>query len=69
MNILLILIPMSVLFAAGFLAAFIWAVRNGQYEDTTTPSLRVLFDEKTASTPAKRAGCQGAGASVNSNQS
>ncbi|HXG47472.1 MAG TPA: cbb3-type cytochrome oxidase assembly protein CcoS [Methylomirabilota bacterium] len=69
MNVLLILIPLSVLLAGGFLAAFIWAVCNGQYEDTTTPSLRVLFDDKTASTPANRAGGPGAGGSVNSNQS
>ena len=28
-----------------FVGAFIWAVRSGQYEDTVTPSLRVLADE------------------------
>ena len=27
------------------LAAFIWAVRSGQYEDTCTPSMRVLLDD------------------------
>jgi cbb3-type cytochrome oxidase maturation protein len=25
--------------------AFIWAVRSGQYEDTCTPSMRLLVEE------------------------
>jgi len=29
-----------------FLAMFIWAVKSGQYEDTYTPSIRILFDEE-----------------------
>jgi cbb3-type cytochrome oxidase maturation protein len=32
-----------------FLAGFIWAVRSGQYEDTSTPSLRVLAEEPPSS--------------------
>lgn len=42
MSILFLLIPLSVLLAAGFLGAFIWAVRSGQYEDTCTPAMRLL---------------------------
>jgi cbb3-type cytochrome oxidase maturation protein len=34
--------------AAGFLGAFIWAVRSGQYEDTCTPSLRLLLRDTAA---------------------
>ena len=49
--ILILLIPLSILFATGFLVAFIWAVRSGQYQDTTTPSLRPLLEEP--SPPAK----------------
>jgi len=30
----------------GFLIAFIWAVKTGQFEDTFTPSIRVLFEDK-----------------------
>ena len=33
---------------APFLAAFIWAVRSGQYEDTCTPSMRLLLDDPAA---------------------
>jgi cbb3-type cytochrome oxidase maturation protein len=45
MNIIFLLIPVSILIAAAFLAAFIWAVKSGQYEDTLTPSMRVLLED------------------------
>ncbi|MBM3823730.1 MAG: cbb3-type cytochrome oxidase assembly protein CcoS [Verrucomicrobia bacterium] len=45
MSVLLFLIPLSVLFAAGFFAAFLWSVKSGQYRDTVTPPLRVLLEE------------------------
>ena len=45
MSAIMILIPLSILIATSFLACFIWAVRSGQYEDTCTPSLRMLTDE------------------------
>lgn len=48
MSVLMLLIPLSVLIAACFLAAFFWAVRSGQYEDTCTPALRILTDDAPA---------------------
>lgn len=45
MIVILILIPVSLALAAGFLGAFFWAVRSGQYEDTCTPAMRILADE------------------------
>ena len=45
MTVIFLLIPLSVVIATGFLGAFIWAVRSGQYEDTYTPSMRVLHDQ------------------------
>lgn len=45
MSVIFLLIPLSLAFAGAFLAAFIWAVRSGQYEDTCTPSMRLLMDE------------------------
>jgi len=35
------------LVALGFLIAFIIAVKKGQYKDTHTPAIRVLFDNET----------------------
>jgi len=51
MSVILILIPLSLLVAALFLGAFIWAVRGGQYEDTCTPSMRILADDGTVKKP------------------
>jgi cbb3-type cytochrome oxidase maturation protein len=53
MSIILVLIPLSIVFAVAFLAAFVWAVRSGQYEDTCTPSMRVLADEPMVKAPPR----------------
>ena len=45
MSAIYLLILVSLVVALGFLAAYIWAVRGGQYDDTVTPSLRILMDE------------------------
>ena len=45
MSVLVLLIFASLAIATAFLVAFIWAVRSGQYEDTATPSMRLLLDE------------------------
>ncbi len=46
MNIFYLLIGVSLLAALIFLGAFIWAVRNGQFEDNDTPARRILFDDE-----------------------
>jgi cbb3-type cytochrome oxidase maturation protein len=46
MSVLIILIAVSITVAGGFLAAFIWSVKKGQYDDDYTPSVRMLFDDK-----------------------
>ena len=48
MSVIYLLIPLSIALAAGFLVAFVWAVRSGQYEDTGTPPLRLLTDRSAA---------------------
>ena len=48
MSVLVLLIFASLAIAVTFLVAFIWAVRSGQYEDTFTPSMRVLMEEPSA---------------------
>lgn len=46
MSAIFLLIAFSLVVAIGFLGAFIWAVRAGQYDDDYTPSVRMLFDER-----------------------
>lgn len=49
MSVIFLLIPLSVVIAGAFLGAFIWAVRSGQYDDTCTPSMRLLLDDRAES--------------------
>ena len=46
MNIFYLLIGVSLLAALIFLVAFIWAVKDGQFDDSETPSVRILFDDE-----------------------
>ena len=41
---MVVLIGFSLTVATGFLIAFLWAVKSGQYDDKYTPSVRILFD-------------------------
>jgi len=45
MSVIVVLIGFSIVVAGGFLIAFLWAVRTGQYDDRHTPSIRMLFDD------------------------
>jgi cbb3-type cytochrome oxidase maturation protein len=47
MNILLALIPISLLLLGAAIWAFVWAVRKGQYDDLDTPALDILVDDDT----------------------
>jgi cbb3-type cytochrome oxidase maturation protein len=49
MSVLVGLIAAGGVVAAGFLAAFVWAVRSGQFDDTASPPLRMLFDDAAPS--------------------
>lgn len=53
MSAIVFLIIIGIVVAGGFVVAFIWAVRSGQYEDDYTPSVRMLFDPKK---PAEQGG-------------
>jgi len=48
MYVIIVLIGASLIVAIGFLAAYIWAVKSGQYDDRYTPSVRILFDDTKA---------------------
>jgi cbb3-type cytochrome oxidase maturation protein len=50
MGVIFILIGAGILVAGGFLVAFLWAVRSGQYDDDYTPSVRILFEDKDTET-------------------
>jgi len=45
MSAIIFLIIIGIIVAGGFLAAFIWAVKSGQYDDDYSPSVRMLFEQ------------------------
>jgi cbb3-type cytochrome oxidase maturation protein len=45
MEVMFVLLPVALAFAAGALAVFLWAVRTGQLDDLETPAVRILLDE------------------------
>ena len=46
MEVIILLVAVSLIVAIGFLIAYLWAVKSGQYDDKYTPSVRILFDDK-----------------------
>lgn len=59
MDILYLLIPLAIIIMIVAVAAFMWAVRSGQYEDLEGPAHRILMDDddpRIPKSPAGRAG-------------
>ena len=46
MSVIYILLTISIVVAVIFFIAFIMAVKNGQYDDSYTPSVRMLFEDE-----------------------
>jgi cbb3-type cytochrome oxidase maturation protein len=46
MNVMYFMIPVALLLAAGFVAACMWALSSGQFDDLETPSYRVLKNDE-----------------------
>jgi|UniRef100_UPI0040495196 cbb3-type cytochrome oxidase maturation protein len=46
MSVIYILLTISIIVAIVFFVAFIIAVKNGQFDDSYTPSVRMLFEDE-----------------------
>ena len=51
MDILYLLIPLSVVLVAVIVAAFLWAIRSGQFDDLEGPAHRILLDDDEQPAP------------------
>lgn len=51
MDILYLLIPLAVVIMIIAVAAFMWAVKSGQYEDLEGPAHRILMDDDDPRVP------------------
>ena len=54
MSIIYLLITVSVIVAIIFFIAFVYSVKNGQYDDTYTPSVRMLFEDELVKSKKKK---------------
>ncbi len=46
MSVIYLLLTISLIVAVLFFIAFIFSVKNGQYDDSYTPSIRMLFEDE-----------------------
>jgi len=51
MGVLIILLIASIGVAVTFLFAFLWGVKNKQFDDNYSPPYRILFDDKPSVPP------------------
>jgi cbb3-type cytochrome oxidase maturation protein len=51
MEVIFIVLPLAIILAGVAVAAFLWAVRRGQYDDLDGPPCRVLFEDDDAGRP------------------
>ena len=54
MSVIYILLSISIIIAVGFFIAFILAVKSGQYDDSYTPSVRMLFEDEIVKETSKK---------------
>jgi len=47
-SVIFLLIIVSIVLAGSFLVAFWFALKKNQFEDLTTPAMRILFDDDEA---------------------
>ena len=46
MSVIYLVLPLALLLVAAAIGAFVWAARRGQFDDLTTPGMRVLHEEE-----------------------
>lgn len=45
MSVIYIVLPMALVLGGTALAAFLWAVKRGQFDDLDTPAMRVVLED------------------------
>ena len=54
MAVIYLLLPLALVVTVLFVVLFVWATRDGQFDDVKTPQIRVLFDEEGESREEER---------------
>jgi cbb3-type cytochrome oxidase maturation protein len=58
MSVIYGLLAISIIVALVFLVVFILSVKNGQYDDSYTPSVRMLFDDELVKSNSENSSTQ-----------
>ena len=45
MNVIIFLLSVSLIVAISFLVAYVWGVRNGQFDDDFSPANKIFFED------------------------
>lgn len=45
MSVLYIVLPLALIVVGAAVAAYVWAARSGQFDDTTTPAIRTVIED------------------------
>lgn len=53
MTLIFLILPITLLIVLGFVVAFAWATNCGQFDDLTTPGLRMVLEDDDA-VPGRR---------------
>lgn len=53
MEVIYLLLPLVLIVVIVAVATFLWALKEGQFDDLDTPAVRPLFDEESERTPPK----------------
>ena len=56
MAVIFIVLPVALIVVLGAVVAYVWAARSGQFDDTTTPAVRVALEDDE---PARGAAGEG----------
>lgn len=48
MSVIYIVLPLALVIVLAAVIAYVWAARSGQFDDTTTPSVRPLIEDDEA---------------------
>jgi cbb3-type cytochrome oxidase maturation protein len=54
-SVIFLLLPVALLLVGTFVCLFVWAARNGQFDDVRTPAVRVLLDDEPPTTAQRQA--------------
>ena len=54
MSVIYVVLPLALIIVGAAVWAYVWAARQGQFDDMDTPALRMLKDDEAATQPRRK---------------